>query len=142
MPIRLFFNQFLFFFTHQNELLAFLGWPYYILQRLSLLYAKFDFIEFIFSLLEGIYITCAIHTQVYRQASIAGILFGGIFVIISTSINKKLLDAQIKECKKNFSIKPNAYDNPQDITNTILTATSHLHSLHNNHPLTLVLQSY
>ena len=57
----------------------------------------FNFIEFLFSFLKGIYNTCAIHTQVNRQASVARILFAGFFGIFSSSINKILLDAQIKE---------------------------------------------
>ena len=56
----------------------------------------FNFIGFLFSLLKGIYNTCAIHTQVNRQASVARILFAGFFGIFSTSINKILLDAQIR----------------------------------------------
>ena len=55
----------------------------------------FNFIGFLFSLIKGIYNTCAIHTQVNRQASVARILFAGFFGIFS-SINKILLDAQIK----------------------------------------------
>ena len=47
----------------KNEILAFLGWPYYILERLTILYANFNLIGFLFSLLKGIYNTCAIHTQ-------------------------------------------------------------------------------
>ena len=57
----------------------------------------FNFIGFLFSLLKGIYNTWAIHTQVNRQASVARILFAGFFGIFSSSINKILLDAQIKE---------------------------------------------
>ena len=38
--------------------------------------------------------------------------------------------------------KPNAYDNPQHNTNTTPTKPSHLHSLHNNHLLSLVSQSF
>ena len=52
------------FVTLKNEILAFLGWPYYILEKLNILYAMFKFIGFLFSLLKGIYNTCAIHTQV------------------------------------------------------------------------------
>ena len=84
------------FVSFKIELLAFLGWPYYILERLTILYAIFNFIGFIFSSLKGIYNTCAIHTQVNRQASVARILFAGFFGIFSTSITKILLDAQIK----------------------------------------------
>ena len=80
-----------------GENLDFLGWPHYILEKLTILYAMFNFIGFLFSLLKGIYNTCAIHTQVNRQASVARILFAGLFGIFSSSINKILLDAQIKE---------------------------------------------
>ena len=36
------------FFNLKNEVLAFLGWPYYILERLTILYAMFNFIGFLF----------------------------------------------------------------------------------------------
>ena len=39
------------FVNLKNEVLAFLGWPYYILERLTILYAMFNFIGFLFSLL-------------------------------------------------------------------------------------------
>ena len=66
----------------KNKILAFLGWPYYILEKLTILYAMSNFIGFLFSLLKGIYNTCAIHTQVNRQASVARILFAGFFGFI------------------------------------------------------------
>ena len=47
----------------------------------------FNFIGFLFSFLKGIYNTCAIHTQVNRQANVARILFAGFFGIFSSSIN-------------------------------------------------------
>ena len=73
------------------------GWPYYILESLTILYAMFNFIGFYFSFLKGTYNPCATHTQVNRHASVARILFAGFFSIFSTSINKIVLDAQIKE---------------------------------------------
>ena len=51
------------FVTLKNEILAFLGWPYYILEKLTILYTMFNFVRFLFSLLKGIYNTCAIHTS-------------------------------------------------------------------------------
>ena len=84
-------NKMFSFVNLKNEFFAFLGWPYYILERLTILYAMFNFIRFLFSLLKGIYNTCAIDTQVNRQASVARILFAGLFGIFSISINKILL---------------------------------------------------
>ena len=125
------------FVNFKNELLAFLGWTYYILERLTILYAIFNFIGFIFSFLKGIYNTCAIHTQVKRQASIARMIFAGFFGIFSTSINKILLDAQIKEYNTKLSTTTNTYDESHNITNTLPTAPQ-LPSLNLNHPLSLV----
>ena len=76
-PIKFFLN----FFNIKNELLAYLRCYYYILEKLTILFAMINFIEFLFSLLKGIYYTFAIHTQVNRQASVARILLAGFFGI-------------------------------------------------------------
>ena len=108
---------------------------------MTILYALFNFIEFIFSLLKGIYNTCAIHTQVNRQASVARIPFVGFFGILSTSINKILLDAQIKEYNTKISTTLNTYDESQQHTNTLPTAPQ-LPSLNCNQPLSLVPRNF
>ena len=82
-----------------------------------------NFIGFLFSLLKGIYNTCAIHTQVNRQTSVAHILFAGCFGIFSSSINKILLDAQIKEYNTKISTRPNTYDQEHNNVDTTPTAT-------------------
>ena len=134
-------NKIFSFLNFKNEFLAFLGWPYYILERLTILYAMFNFIGFILSLLKGVYNTCAIHTQVNRQASVARILFAGFFGILSTSINKIRLDAQIKKYNTKLSTTPNTYDEPHKNINTIHTAPQ-LPSLNCNHPLSLVPRKF
>ena len=125
------------FVTLKNEILAFLGWPYYILERLTILYAMFNFIGFLFSLLKGIYNTCAINTQVNRQASVARILFAGFFGIFSSSINKILLDAQIKEYNTKLATRPNTYDEEHNNVDIVPTAPQ-VPALPQNHPLSLV----
>ena len=101
----------------------------------------FNYFGFLFSLLKGIYNTCAIHTQVNRQASVARIIFAGFFGIFSSSINKVLLDAQIKEYNTKLSTNPNTYDESNNKKNTLPTAP-YLPNLHHNHPLSLVLQNF
>ena len=129
------------FVTLKNEILAFLGWPYYILEKSTILYAMFNFIGFLFSLLKGIYNTCAIHTQVNRQASVAFILFAGFFGIFSSSINKILLDAQIKEYNTKISTRQNTYD--EEHNNIEITPTApQLPPLPQNHPLSLVPRNF
>ena len=97
----------------------------------------FNFIGFLFSFLKGIYYTCALHKQVNRQASVARILFAGFFGIFSASVNKILLDAQIKEYNTKLSTKPNTYDESQNNRNASPTAPQ-LPNLHHNQPLSLV----
>ena len=120
------------FVNLKNETLAFLGWPYYILETLTISYAMLIFIRFLFSFLKGIYKSWAIHTQVNRQASVARILFAGFFGIFSSSIKKILLDAQIKEYNTKLLTNPNTYDDSNNNTNALPTAP-HLPNLHNNH---------
>ena len=98
----------------------------------------FSFIGFIFSLLKRIYNTCAIHTQVNRQASVARILFAEFFGIFSSSINKILLDAQIKEYNTKLSTNLNTYDDSHNKTNALPTARH----LPNNHALSLVSRNF
>ena len=129
------------FVNLKKEFLAFLGWPYYILERLTILYAMFIFIGFLFSLLKAIYNTCAKHTQVNRQASVARILSAGFFGIFFISKNKILSDAQLKEYITKISTTPNTYDEPQHTTNASPTAPQ-LSNLHHNHPLSLVPRNF
>ena len=100
-----------------------------------------SFFGFLFSFLKRIGNTCAIHTQVNKQASVARIIFAGFFEIFSTSLNKIHLDAQINISNKQPFATPNTYDNSQDNKNTI-TSAPQLHTLRNNHPLFLVPQNY
>ena len=101
----------------------------------------FIFIGYLFSLLKGIDNPGAIPTQVNRQASVARILFAGFFGIFSSSINKILLDAQIKEYNAKLSTNPNTYDESNNNTNALPTAP-HLPNLHHNHPLSLVSRNF
>ena len=101
----------------------------------------FNFIGFLFLLLKGIYNTCAIHTQVNRQASVARILFAGIFGIFSSSINKRLLDAQIKKYNTKISTRPNTYNEEHNNVDTTPTAPQ-IPTLPQNHPLSLVPRNF
>ena len=68
-------------------------------------------------------------------------IFRRIFGIFSKSINKILLDAQIKENNTKLSTTPNTYDDSQSNTNTTPTAPQ-LQNLNHNHPLSLVPQNF
>ena len=100
-----------------------------------------NFKGFFFSLLKGIYNTCAIHTQVNRQASVARILFAGFFGTFSSSINKILLDPQIKEYNTKIYTRQNTYDEEHNNINITPTAPQ-LPPLPQNHPLSLVPRNF
>ena len=101
----------------------------------------FNFIGFLFSLLKGIYNTCAMRTQVNRQASVARFLFAGFFEKFLSSKNKILLDAQINEYNTKLSTKPETNDESQSNTNVSPTAPQLSNLLH-NHPSSLVSQNF
>ena len=92
-------------------------------------------------MLEGIYNTCAIHTQVNRQAIVARILFAGLFGIFSSSINKILLDGQIKEHNTKISTRPNTYDEEHNNADTTPTAPQ-IPTLPQNHPLSKIPRNF
>ena len=94
----------------------------------------FNFIGFLFSLIKGIYNTCAIHTQVNCQASVARIIFAGFFGLFSSSIYKILLDAQIKEYNTKISTRPKTYDEEHNNVDTTPTAPQ-IPNLRQNRPL-------
>ena len=101
----------------------------------------FNFIGFLFSHLKEVYNTCAIHTQVNRQASVARILFAEFFGIFSSSINKILLDAQIKEYNTKIATTQNTYDE-EHINIEVMPTAPQLPPLPNNHPLFLVPRNF
>ena len=112
------------------------------LRKIDYIICNVCFYRIFFSLLKGIFNTCAIHTQVNRrQASVARTLFAGFFGMFSTSINKILLDAQIKEYNTKISTTPNTYDESQQNTNASPTAPQ-LPSLKHNHPSLLVPRNF
>ena len=87
------------------------------------------------------YNTCAIHTQVNRQASVARILFAGFFGFFSSSINKIILDAQIKEYNTKISTRQNTYKK-EHINIEITPTAPQLPPLPQNHPLSLVPRNF
>ena len=68
-------------------------------------------------------------------------LFAGFFGIFLSSINKILLDAQIKEYNTKLSTNPNSYDGSKNNKNALPTAP-HLPNLHHNHPLSLASRNF
>ena len=56
---------FLSFLKTKNDFLAFLGWPYYILERLIIYYALFIFLEFLFPLIKKL----LTHTQYIHKST-------------------------------------------------------------------------
>ena len=128
------------FVTLKNEILDFLGWPYYILEKLTILYAMFNFIGFLFSLLKGIYNTCAIHTQVKRQASVARILFAdfwNLFYIYKQNSFRRTN----KRIQHKIATRQNTYDEEHNNVDTKPTAPQ-LPPLPHNHPLSLVRRNF
>ena len=100
-----------------------------------------NFLGFLLSFLKGIYNTCAIYTQLKKQASVGRILFAGFFGIFSKSINKIILDGQLKVYNTKLSTTPNTNCDSENNTNTTPTAPQ-LQNLNHNHLLSLVPRNF
>ena len=96
------------FVNLKNEVLSFLGWPYYILEKLTLLYARCNFFLDSSSQYWKESTTHAQYThKSTKQASVAHIFTQDFFwIIFSNSINKIPLDSQISEYNKKLSTIP------------------------------------
>ena len=77
------------------------------------------------------------HTSKKKTSKCSTNTCAGFFEVFSTSINKILLDAQIKEYNTKLSTTPNTYDESGNDSNTTPTAPQ-LQNLNHYQPLSLV----
>ena len=125
------------FVTLKNEILAFLGWPYYILEKLTILYAMFYFIGFLFSLLKGIYNTCASKQTSNCSTYTIGRIIWNFFII-----NKQnTFRCTNKRIQYKISTRPNTYNDEHNNVDTTPTAPQ-IPTLPQNHPLSLVPRNF
>ena len=67
----------------KEQILTIFGWPWYVLEKMAIIYAMISMILFITNLIINIYNAFAIHKANGKQASITKILLTGIFGIFS-----------------------------------------------------------
>ena len=79
----------------KEQILSIFGWPWYILEKMAIIYAMISMILFITNLIIKFYNAFAIHKAIGKQASITKILLTGIFGIFSQTLTQ--LVAQIQE---------------------------------------------
>ena len=79
----------------KDQILTIFGWPWYILEKMAIIYAMISMILFITNLIIKFYNAFAIHKAIGKQASITKILLTGIFGMFSQTLTQ--LVAQIQE---------------------------------------------
>ena len=79
----------------KDQILSIFGWPWYILEKMAIIYAMISMILFTTNLVIKFYNAFAIHKAIGKQASITKILLTGIFGIFSQFLTQ--LVAQIQE---------------------------------------------
>ena len=63
----------------KEQILSMFGWPWYVLEKMAIIYAMISMIFFITNLIIKFYNAFAIHEAIGKQASITKILLTGIF---------------------------------------------------------------
>ena len=79
----------------KEQILTIFGWPWYILEKMAIIYAMISMLLFIRNLIRKFYNAFAIHKAIGKQASITKILLTGIFGKFSEILTQ--LVAQIQE---------------------------------------------
>ena len=64
-------------------MLTVFGWPWYILEKIAILYAMVNFLLFLSNIIIKFYNAFAIHKAIGKQVSLTRILLSGIFGIFS-----------------------------------------------------------
>ena len=83
----------------KERILTFFGWPWYVLEKMTIIYAMISMILIITNLIIKLYNAFVIHEAIGKQASITKILLTGIFGIFSQTLTQ--LVAQIQEDEAN-----------------------------------------
>ena len=83
----------------KEQILPIFGWPWYVLEKMAIIYAMISMIMFITNLIIKFFNAFPIHKAIGKQASITKILLKGIFGIFSQTITQ--LVAQIQEEEEN-----------------------------------------
>ena len=78
----------------KDQIVTIFVWPWYILEKMAIIYAMLSLILFITNLIIKFYNAFAIHKTIGKQASITKILLTGIFGIFSQTLTQ--LVAQIQ----------------------------------------------
>ena len=79
----------------KKQILTIFCWPWYVLEKMAIIYAMISMILFLTNLITNFYNAFEIHRAIGKQASITKILLTGIFGIFSQTLTQ--LVAQIQE---------------------------------------------
>ena len=79
----------------KEQILTIFGWPWYVLEKMAIIYAMISMILFITNLIIKFFNAFPIHKAIGKQARITKILLTGIFEIFSQTLSQ--LIAQIQE---------------------------------------------
>ena len=79
----------------KEETLTIFGWPWYVLEKMAIIYAMISMILFTTNLVIKFYNAFAIHKAIGKQASITKIVLTGIFGIFSQTLTQHV--AQLQE---------------------------------------------
>ena len=78
----------------KDQIITVFGWPWYILEKIAILYAMVNFLLFLFNVVIKFYNAFAIHKAFVKQVSLTRILLSGVFGIFSHTLTQLIAEAQ------------------------------------------------
>ena len=115
----------------KDQLISIFGWPWYILEKMAIIYAMLSMILFIANLITKFYNAFAIHKAIGKQPSITKILLTGIFRIFSQTLTQ--LIAQIEEDEGHYSEDNNTHHRNNNYNSRQLRQKFRRHSTDSPH---------
>ena len=78
----------------KDQIINVFGWPWYILEKIAILFAMVNFLLFLFNIIIKIYNAFAIHKAIGKQVSLTRILLSGILGIFLHTLTQLIAEAQ------------------------------------------------
>ena len=81
----------------KRSIITLFGWPWYILEKIAILYAMINFLLSLFKIIIKFYNAFAIHKAIGKQVNLTRILLSGIFGIFSHTMTQLIAEAQYSD---------------------------------------------
>ena len=109
----------------KDQIITVFAWPWYILEKIAILYAMVNFLLFIFHVIIKFYDALAIHKAIGKQVSLTRILLSTIFGIFSHTLTQLTAEAQDSDISSDDDNNSHETQNNNTVNNKLKVTMKH-----------------